>query len=57
MKYICELCGWIYEEEMGYQPEGIEPGTLFADIPDTFECPFCAQGKEAFDPMTTRKTK
>lgn len=48
MKYICELCGWIYNEEQGYPSQDIKPGTPFTDLPDDFECPGCYCGKEAF---------
>ena len=48
MKYICEICGWIYDEELGDVELNIEPGTKFEDLPDNFECPGCYAGKEAF---------
>lgn len=48
MKYVCEICGWVYEEELGNAEMDIEPGTKFEDLPDDFECPECYAGKEAF---------
>ena len=51
MKYVCELCGWIYDESLGDPQNGIAPGTKFTDLPDDFECPACYCGKEAFDPV------
>ena len=27
MKYVCEVCGWEYDEEQGYPDGGIAPGT------------------------------
>lgn len=48
MKYVCNLCGWEYDEENGYLAEGIEPGTLWAEVPEEFECPLCAAGKKLF---------
>ena len=48
MKYICELCGWIYDESKGDSHSKIEPGTKFEDLPDDYECPYCYSGKEAF---------
>ena len=47
-KYVCEICGWIYDEEAGYTEEGIEPGTKFSDLPDDFVCPLCGVGKDDF---------
>ena len=26
MKYICDVCGWEYDEEKGYPEGGIAPG-------------------------------
>ena len=41
MKYVCDVCGWEYDEELGYPEGGIAPGTKWEDIPDDFECPLC----------------
>lgn len=51
MKYICELCGYIYDEKIGDTRAGIVPGTAFKDLPDYYECPGCGYTKEAFDPV------
>ncbi len=48
MKYVCEICGWVYDEKRGNAEMDIEPGTKFEDLPDDFECPECYAGKEAF---------
>ncbi len=48
MKYVCEICGQIYDEEAGYPIRKIEPGTPFADLPEDFSCPGCGSEKEAF---------
>lgn len=48
MKYVCELCGWVYDENLGARALDIEPGTTFDEIPDDFECPRCYATKEAF---------
>ena len=48
MKYKCEVCGWEYDEELGYPEGGIEPGTKWEDVPDNFECPLCGVGKDQF---------
>lgn len=54
MKYVCELCGWTYDEDKGCETKKIVPGTQFADLPEEFECPYCSCGKEAFDPVSAR---
>lgn len=48
MKYVCVLCGWVYDEEHGEEDLEIEPDTKFSELPDEFECPLCYSGKEAF---------
>ena len=47
MKYVCELCGWEYDEEKGDPGNGIAPGTKFEDLPADFECPLCGAGKDS----------
>ena len=48
-KYICTVCYYIYDPEMGDPDSGIEPGTAFEDIPDDWVCPLCGVGKEDFE--------
>ena len=48
MKYECEACGWVYDEELGVPEQGINPGTKFEDLPEDFECPLCGVGKDMF---------
>ena len=40
MKYICTVCGYIYDEA--------EEGVKFADLPADWVCPLCGEGKEVF---------
>ena len=48
MKYVCDVCGWIYEEAEGDLEGGILPGTRWEDVPENFECPLCGVGKDMF---------
>ena len=48
MKYICDVCGWIYDEAEGDLDNGILPGTAWEDIGEDFECPLCSVGKDLF---------
>ena len=48
MKYVCDVCGWEYDEEQGYPEGGIAPGTKWEDVPEDFECPLCSVGKDQF---------
>ncbi|MBQ3087494.1 MAG: rubredoxin [Clostridia bacterium] len=48
MKYVCEVCGYIYDEEQGDPENGVAPGTQWADVPEDWLCPLCGVGKEVF---------
>ena len=47
--YMCVICGFVYEEEKGIPDQGIPPGTLWKDVPDTWVCPDCGAGKDEFE--------
>ena len=49
MKYICALCGYVYKTEKGDVENGVEPGTEFEDIDESWVCPLCGAGKEDFE--------
>lgn len=49
MKYICTVCQYVYDEELGDPDSGIEPGTKWEDVPDDYLCPLCGVGKEYFE--------
>lgn len=51
-QYICNACGWIYDEAKGDPDSGLAPGTRFEDIPDDWACPLCAVTKADFSPYT-----
>ena len=53
MKYVCDVCGWEYDEEKGYPEGGIAPGTKWEDVPEDFECPLCFVGKDQLCPPPT----
>ena len=48
-KYICVVCGYVYDPELGDPENGIAPGTAFEDLPDDWVCPLCGVGKEDFE--------
>ncbi len=50
-KFKCQVCGYIYDEEVGDPASGAEPGTLFDDLPDDWKCPICSVGKQEFVKM------
>lgn len=47
-KYVCLLCGLIYDEELGWPEDGIKAGTRWEDIPEHWICPDCGAGKDEF---------
>lgn len=49
--YVCNVCGFEYNPEIGLPNQGIEPGTAFEDLPDDFVCPVCGVGKSEFSPV------
>jgi rubredoxin len=48
-KYVCTVCGYIYEPEIGDPDNGIDPGTAFKDLPDDWICPVCGASKDLFE--------
>lgn len=48
--YVCDVCGWEYDPEVGDPEHGIAPGTAFEDLPDDWVCPLCGVGKDEFSP-------
>ena len=50
-KWVCELCGLIYDPEEGDPDSGIPPGTPFEDVPDDWMCPVCGAEKADFREM------
>lgn len=47
-KYVCDVCGYIYDPAVGDPDNGIEPGTAFEDLPEDWLCPLCGVGKDEF---------
>ncbi len=48
-KWQCIVCGFVYDEEEGYEADGIAPGTRWEDVPDDWMCPECGVSKADFD--------
>ena len=49
MKYICQLCGYEYDEVTGDAENGIMPGTDFDELASDWTCPLCGATKEDFE--------
>lgn len=50
-KYQCTICGYIYDPEKGDPNNGVQPGTDFNSIPDTWVCPVCGAPKSEFEAL------
>lgn len=48
-KYICEVCGYIYDPSVGDPDGGINSGTSFENLPDDWMCPLCGVPKSEFE--------
>lgn len=48
-KYVCSICGYVYDPEVGDPDNGIPAGTKFEDLPEDWHCPRCKQGKDKFN--------
>jgi rubredoxin len=48
-RYVCTICGYVYDPEVGDPDNGVEPGTAWEDVPDDWECPVCGASKEDFE--------
>ena len=47
-KYVCSVCGYIYDEAAGDPDNGYAAGTKWEDLPEDFVCPLCGVGKDQF---------
>jgi rubredoxin len=48
-KYVCSVCGYIYDEAKGIPEAGIAPGTKWEELPEDWVCPLCGASKSEFE--------
>ena len=48
-KYICIICGYIYDEQLGVPDDNILPNTKWEEVPDDWCCPECDVCKDQFE--------
>ena len=48
MKYVCDVCGYVYDPEIGDPDNGVDAGTAWEDVPEDWVCPLCGVGKANF---------
>ena len=49
-KYVCTICGYVYDPALGDPDSGVAAGTAFKDLPDDWTCPICDAEKDQFEP-------
>jgi rubredoxin len=47
-RWLCQVCGYVYDESLGEKDTGTQPGTRFDEFPADWKCPICGSGKEVF---------
>ncbi|MDX9745136.1 MAG: rubredoxin [Syntrophales bacterium] len=50
VRFVCKVCGYVYDPVKGDPDNGVEAGTSFEAIPDTWTCPICGAPKKDFSP-------
>lgn len=48
-KYVCTVCGYVYDPAVGDEENGVVPNTAFEDVPEDWVCPLCGVGKDMFE--------
>ena len=57
-KYVCDVCGYVYDPEIGDPDNGVAAGTAWEDVPEDWVCPLCGVGKYQFsEDYCSRKRK
>lgn len=56
-KYICNICGYIYDEAAGIPDAGIAPGTKWDELPEDWVCPLCGAAKSEFSEQAAADEK
>lgn len=46
--YVCNGCGYEYNQEIGDPENDVKPGTPFEKLPEEWICPDCGEAKEEF---------
>ena len=49
-KYVCGICGYVYDPAQGDPDGDVAAGTPFDDLPDDWTCPVCGASKKHFWP-------
>lgn len=47
-RFVCTVCGHVYDPEKGEPRQNIPPNTAFSDVPEDWQCPVCFAAKSEF---------
>ena len=56
IKYVCEVCGYVYDPAVGDPDNGVPAGTAWENVPEGWVCPVCGVGKDQFKAQNQLKT-
>jgi hemerythrin-like domain-containing protein/rubredoxin len=48
-KWVCTVCGYVYDPEIGDPEHGINAGVSFEELPENWVCPICSAPKKDFE--------
>lgn len=48
-KWVCAICGYVYNPAQGDPDNGVDPGTAWEDVPSDWLCPVCGASKDDFE--------
>jgi rubredoxin len=48
-KWVCVICGYVYDPAEGDPGNGVDPGTAWEDVPNDWLCPICGASKDDFE--------
>ena len=51
-KWVCDVCGYVYDPEVGDPDNGVAAGTAWDDVPEEWVCPLCGVGKDQSSEMS-----
>lgn len=51
MRFLCTNCGYIYDESLGEESDGIDPGTCIEEMNEENHCPMCGESFDEFSPI------
>ena len=49
-RYVCQVCGYVYDPAVGDPDSGVNPNTPFENLPADLVCPVCGAEKDSFEP-------